>query len=113
MPIQSLTTSFSSIKLIPEDTVKIFWEIEELPHSHHFTKEKQTSKEHFQKTTKCNQDGLFVVKLPFKENTTSLDDSFQQQAKRRLNTLLQRLIRDKSLRQIRSLHQRFPVSGTQ
>ena len=87
-------------------------EIEELPHSHHFTKEEQASKEHFQRTTKRNQDGLFVVKRQFKEHATPLDDSLQQQAKRRLNTLLQRLIRDERLRQIYSLYQIFPGSGT-
>ena len=37
VPIQSLTTSFSSRKLITEDTLKKFWEID----SRHFTKEEQ------------------------------------------------------------------------
>ena len=96
VPIQSLTTCFSSMKLIPEDTSKKFWEIEELPHSRHFTKEEQACEEHFQRTIKRNQNGQFVVKLPFKENATPLGDSFQQ-AKRRLDTLLRRLIRDESL----------------
>ena len=59
-------------------------------------KKEQACEEHFQRTTKRNQDGQFVVKLPFKENATLLGDSFQQ-AKRRLDTLLRRLIRDESL----------------
>ena len=98
MPIQSLlTTCLSSIKIIPEeDTLKKFWEIEELPQSRHFTKEEQACDEHYQRMTKRNQEGQFVVKLPFKDNATLLGDSFQQ-AKCRLDTLLRRLIRDESL----------------
>ena len=70
VPIQSLTTCFSSMKLITEDTLKKFWEIEELLQGRCFTKEEQACEEHFQRTTKRNQDGQFVVKLPFKENAT-------------------------------------------
>ena len=46
--------------------------------------------------TKRNQDGQFVVELPFKKNDTPVGDSFQQ-AKRRLDKPLWRLIRDESL----------------
>ena len=67
-----------------------------LPHSRHFTKQELACEEHFQRKTKLNQDGQFVVKLPFKENATPLGDSIQQ-ANRRLGTLLRRLIRDESL----------------
>ena len=71
VPIQSLlTTCFSSMKLIPEDTLKKFWEIEDLPQSRHFTKEEQACEEHYQRTTKRNQEGQFVVRLPFKDNAT-------------------------------------------
>ena len=95
MPIQWLTTSFRSMKLNPKETLK-FGEIEELPQCRHLTKEEQTCEEHFQRTTKRNQDGQFVVKLLFKESASPLGDSFQQ-AKRRLDTLLRRLIRDESI----------------
>ena len=84
VPFQLLTTCFISMKLITEATLKKFWEIEELPHSRHFTKEEQACEEHFQRTTKRNPDGQFVVELPFEETATPLGDSFQQ-AKRRLS----------------------------
>ena len=79
------------MKLIPEDTLKKFWEIEELPQGRLFTKEEQACEEHLQRTTIRNHDGQFVVKLTFKENATPLGDSFQQ-AKRRFYTLLCQLI---------------------
>ena len=98
VPNQSLlTTCFSSMELIPEeDTLKKFWEIQKLPQSRHFIEEEQACEEHSRRTTKRNQERHFVVKLPFKDNATPLGDSFQQ-AKRRLDTLLHRLIGDESL----------------
>ena len=98
MPIQSLTTCFSSLTFNPEenDPLKRFWEIEELPQSHFFTKEEMDCEQHFTRTTKRNEHGQFVVKLPFKENAVPLGDSFQQ-AKRRLQTLLRRLSKDANL----------------
>jgi hypothetical protein len=77
--IQTLTTCLSSLSWIPaEDTLKKFWEIQDLPQSHHFTKEEQACEQHFQQTTRRNEDGSFIVKLPFKENAIPLGDSFQQ-----------------------------------
>ena len=95
--IQTLTTCLSSLNSIPEEeTLMKFWEIEDLPQSHHFTKEEQACEQHFQLTTTRNEDGLFIVKLPFKEDAIPLGDSFQQ-AKRRLETLLYRLSKNESL----------------
>ena len=97
MSIQSLTTCLSSLSLIPEEeTLKKFWEIEDLPQSHHFTKEEQACEHHFQLTTTRNEVALFIVKLPFKEDAIPLGDTFQQ-AKRRLETLLYRLSKNESL----------------
>ena len=95
--IQTLTTCLSSLSSIPEDeTLKKFWEIEDLSQSHHFTNEEQACEQHFQLTTTWNEDGLFIVKLPFKEDAIPLGDSFQQ-AKRRLKTLLYRLSKNECL----------------
>ena len=95
--IQTITTCLSSLSSIPEEeTLKKFWEIEDLPQSHHFTKEEQAREQHFQLTTTRNEDGLFIVKQPFKEDAIPLGDSFQQ-AKRRLETLLYRLSKNESL----------------
>ena len=46
--IQTLTTCLSSLSSIPEEeTLKNFWEIEDLPQSHHFTKEEQAANNTF------------------------------------------------------------------
>ena len=67
--IETFTTCLSSLSSIPEEeTLEKFREIEDLPQSHHFTKEEQACEHHFQLTTTRNEDGLFIVKLPFKEN---------------------------------------------
>ena len=68
----------------------MFWKIKDRPQSHHFTKEEEACEQHFQQTTTRNEDGLFIVKLPFKEDAIPLGYSFEQ-AKRRLETLLYRL----------------------
>ena len=74
---QTLTACLSSLSWIPEE------ETASPPQSHHLAKEEQACGQHFQQTTTRNDDGLFIVKLTFKEDATPLGDSFQQ-AKRRL-----------------------------
>ena len=79
MSIQTFTTCLSSLSPIPEEvTLKQFWEIEDLPQSHYFTKKEQACEQHFQQTTTRIEDGLFIVKLPFKEDAILLDDYFEQ-----------------------------------
>ena len=95
--IQTLTTCLSSLSSIPEEeTLKKFWEIEDFPQGHHFTKEEQACEQHFQQTTTRNEDGLSIVKLPFIEDAIPLGHFFQQ-AKRRLETPLYRLSKNESL----------------
>ena len=96
--IQTLTTCLSSLSSIPEEeTLKMFFlVIEDLPQGHRFTREEQACEQHFQQTTTRNEDGLFIVKLPSKEDAIPLGDSFQQ-AKRRLETLLHRFSKNESL----------------
>ena len=45
-----------------KDTLKKFWEIEELSQGRHFIKEKQTCEEDFRRMTKRNHEGQIVVK---------------------------------------------------
>ena len=98
MSIQTLTTCLKSLSSIPEEeTLKKFWEIEDRSPGHHFTKEEQAYEQHFQQTTARKEDGLFIVKLPFKEDAIPIGDSSVQQAKRRLESLLYRLSKNESL----------------
>ena len=73
-----------------EDSLQRFWEIEEVPATKHLTNEERRCEEHFKSTTRRSPEGRFIVKLPFKNETGELGDS-QQQAQRRLRSLLHRL----------------------
>lgn len=80
------------------DLVQRFWAIETLDDSKpHFTAEELSCESHFLKTVRRNMDGRFIVRLPFKEDISTLGDSFAIAQKRFLN-LERRLLRDPSLR---------------
>ena len=73
-----------------EDSLQRFWEIEVVPATKHLTDEERRCEEHFRSTTRRSPEGRFIVKLPFKNEIAELGDS-QQQARRRLRSLLHRL----------------------
>ena len=54
------------------------------------TDEERRCEEHVNSTTRRNPEGRFVIKVPFKKAIGELGDS-QQQARRRLRSLLHRL----------------------
>ena len=83
----SLQTCFVSSS---EDHLQRFWEIEEVPATKHLTDEERRCEEHFNSTTRRSPEGTFIVKLLFKKEIGELGDS-QQQARRRLRSLLHRL----------------------
>ena len=61
-----------------------------MPATKHLTDEERRCEEHFKSTTRRSPEGRFIVKLPFKNEIGELGDS-QQQARRRLRSLLHRL----------------------
>ena len=69
--------------------LKRFWELEEVQLPQKMTEEIQCE-QHFIDTTKQDEDGRFIVKLPFKQPQRALSDSFVQ-AKRRFLSLERRL----------------------
>ena len=46
-----------------------FWELENIPHKKHLTTEKKLCEKHYDTTTRRNENGRFVVQMPFKENS--------------------------------------------
>ena len=90
--LSSATPQSFFVSTEPENLQR-FWEIEELPSTTHWTEEERRCEEHFKSTTTRLPEGRFVVKLPFKQETPALGDSFVQ-AKRRLKGLLYRLNKD-------------------
>ena len=49
-----------------------FWEIESVPEFRHLTLDERRCEEHFDTTTKRNEDGRFVVQMPFKDGPHNL-----------------------------------------
>ena len=45
-----------------------FWELENIPHKKHLTTEEKLCEKHYD-TTRRNENGRFVVQMPFKENS--------------------------------------------
>ena len=88
-----LQTFFASSE--PENFQR-FLEIEEVPTAQLWTTEEKRCDDHFNATTRRSPEGRFIVKTPFKNETKSLGDSFQQ-AKKRLRSLLIRLERQPDL----------------
>ncbi|XP_045483078.1 uncharacterized protein LOC123688551, partial [Harmonia axyridis] len=66
-----------------EEQIQKFWELEEFGHEKRFSKEEAQCEQGFRKSTKRNQEGRFVVELPFRTNIDELGESFKM-AHRRL-----------------------------
>ena len=79
-----------SYHVTSEFDLRKFWELEELPKQNILTKKEVACEQHFETTTTRDQEGRFIVKLPFKQEVPKLGDSFEQ-AKRRFLSLERRL----------------------
>ncbi|XP_048001463.1 uncharacterized protein LOC125238232 [Leguminivora glycinivorella] len=75
-----------------------FWELDTISPKHDFTPDENVCEELFNKTTKRDEDGRFVVTVPLKESPDVLGDSFGM-AKRRFLSLERRLDRDSVLKE--------------
>ena len=73
-----------------EFNLKNFWELEQIPTQSKLTKEEIACEEHFRATTIQDDNGRFIVKLPFKKEAPKLGESLQQ-AQRRFFSLEKRL----------------------
>ncbi|XP_050520379.1 uncharacterized protein LOC126893882 [Daktulosphaira vitifoliae] len=79
-----------------ENKIEAFWEIEELDTKQYFPTEEETlCTEHFNKNTTRNNNGRFIVRLPFRNNG-QLGYSYYS-ALRQFLSLENRLIKDSSL----------------
>lgn len=79
-----------------DNKIELFWKMEELPSKHNFTDEEKSCITHFNENLAQNEDGRFVVKLPFKENCHQLGNSYTS-ALRRFLSLEKRLIKNPEL----------------
>ena len=61
------TRNFDSYQLLLK-----FWEKESVPETRHLTMDERRCKKHFDSTRKRNEDGRFVVQMPFKDGPHNL-----------------------------------------
>ena len=81
-----------------DDALSKFWELENIPNQRHLTREEKDCEKHYNDTTEQNDDGRFVVQLPFKQTGSRLGLSKAHAMKRFLN-LERKLLADPDLRQ--------------
>ena len=80
------------------DLLQRHWKIEEIPQKPLFTKEEKRCEDLFETTTIQDQEGRFIVRIPFRAERPVLGPS-REIAMRRLIANENRIIRDKSLHQ--------------
>ncbi|CAK9827469.1 hypothetical protein ANTRET_LOCUS5158 [Anthophora retusa] len=92
---KSSPSCFSTTTL--QNDLSRFWEIEEGPQKQYLSKSEATCEEHFQKTTTRNEQGRYVVALPFNEGKNQLGES-RARAEKRLLAFERRLIKEPDLK---------------
>lgn len=58
-----------------DQTLRKFWEIEEVDVPKHITEDEQKCENHFNSSFKRNEDGRYTLRVPFNNNTTPFGDS--------------------------------------
>lgn len=94
-PPASISVHHCALEPVNE-TLKKFWEIENLPEQRSLTDEELACEAHFLATHSRNSEGRYVVRLPFKAPSRSMGDS-KQYAFSTLTRLETRLNRDADL----------------
>ncbi len=92
LPKQSSIT-INSVTCEISDTLRKFWEIEEVPSQQSLTQEEEACEQHFISTHSRLASGRYVVRLPFNDKKQQLGES-KQQAYRRLLSLERRFKRE-------------------
>ena len=80
------------------DQLRNFWEIEEVPFAFVLTEEEKECERHFIETTLRQEDGRYVVSLPFKPDSKSLGHSLPK-ALNRFSSLERKSQQDGNLKQ--------------
>ncbi|KAL0829434.1 hypothetical protein ABMA28_004206 [Loxostege sticticalis] len=87
-------------KLELDQLLRQFWEVEEqIPHTKKLTPLEVQCEEYFKETHTRNEDGRYVVRLPFNENPPTNLGSTKDLAVRRLQQMERRFTRDPSFKQ--------------
>jgi len=76
-----------------DQRLRSFWELDTFPEGASLSEEEKMGEDHLQSTNKQQQDGRFVVKIPFKTMPPEVTPS-REMALRRLKSLERRLTRN-------------------
>lgn len=81
-----------------EHQIAKFWELEEVNHICHFSKEEIECENHFVENIKRNEDGRFIVSIPFNEKLAHLGNT-REMALNRFHSLEKRFVRQSNVKQ--------------
>ncbi|XP_025407045.1 uncharacterized protein LOC112680993 [Sipha flava] len=98
--ISTSNAFFSTTDIEPtlENVLQQFWLIENISDTPPYTIEERTCQEYFKNTVIRNNEGRFVVHLPFRDDVTKLGKSYEI-AKRRLLAIERKFQKDKKLKE--------------
>lgn len=79
---QSQNISSNHVNL--DQSMRMFWETEEIPNQQNQSQEEMDCEKHFELTSSRNSEGRFVLRLPFKNTTFYVGDNLKQATGRML-----------------------------
>lgn len=94
--VQVCHASITNVQL--HDELKQFWQMEEFENASNFTKVEALCEQHFHDNLKQNEQGRFIVALPFKDQMRNKLGDSRDVALKRLYALEKRFKRDPSLK---------------
>ncbi|GFY63521.1 integrase catalytic domain-containing protein [Trichonephila inaurata madagascariensis] len=113
VPSEEMFSSIAvnSIQVVTEDLVSNFWKLDSVPEASLLTSEERACEDHFIETHVRNEDGRYVVRLPFHSPPSKLGDS-RESAIRRFNSLEHSLIKKPAIySQYRDFMQEYLTLG--
>ncbi|GFT95539.1 DUF1758 domain-containing protein [Trichonephila clavipes] len=98
-------------KVVTDELVSNFWKLDSVPEANLLTSEERTCEDHFIDTHARNEDGRYVVRLPFHSSPSKLGDS-RESAIRRFKSLEHSLIKKPAIySQYRDFMQEYLTLG--
>ncbi|GFX66744.1 DUF1758 domain-containing protein [Trichonephila clavipes] len=113
VPSEEMFSSIAvnSIQVVTDELVSNFWKLDSVPEANLLTSEERACEDHFLDTHVRNEDGRYVVRLPFHSSPSKLRDS-RESAIRRLKSLEHSLIKKPAIySQYRDFMQEYLTLG--
>ncbi|GFW80780.1 DUF1758 domain-containing protein [Trichonephila clavipes] len=113
VPSEDMFSSIAvnSIQVVTDELVSNFWKLDSVPEASLLTSEERACKDHFIDTHVRNEDGRYVVRLPFHSSPSKLGDS-RESAIRRFKSLEHSLIKKPAIySQYRDFMQEYLTLG--